>query len=184
MSPRITAALAIALAVVVGYIFLVDRPQAQRAESAKHLVQIAPKNTTRITLVSSKGAVDLARRDATHWDVTNPIHVPAGSYVVSSLLDSVTGIVPQQSLGTAGNLKDYGLDKPAARITLTSSTGQTVTLEVGNASPVGATASTRSTRRPRRRSPSPRQTFGSGRSPTSPTRTSRRSESSPWRGRS
>jgi hypothetical protein len=140
MSPRITAALAIALAVVVGYIFLVDRPQAQRAESAKHLVQIAPKDTTRITLVSSKGAVDLARRDATHWDVTNPIHVPAGSYVVSSLLDSVTGIVPQQSLGTAGNLKDYGLDKPAARITLTSSAGQIVTLEIGNASPVGATS--------------------------------------------
>jgi len=140
MSPRITIGLAIALAVVVGYIFLVDRPQAQRAESAKHLVQIAPKDTTRIALVSSKGAVELARRDATHWDVTNPIHVPAGSYAVSSLLDSVTGIVPQQSLGTAGNLKDYGLDKPAARITLTSSNGQTVTLEVGNASPVGATS--------------------------------------------
>jgi len=140
MSPRITAALAIALALVVGYIFLVDRPQTQRAEEAKHLVQIAPKDVTRIALVSSKGPVALARRDATHWDVTNPIHVPAGSFAVSGLLDSVTGVVPQQSLGTAGNLKDYGLDKPSAQITLTSSKGQAVTLEIGNASPVGSTS--------------------------------------------
>jgi Domain of unknown function (DUF4340) len=140
MSPRITAVLAVALAVVVGYIFLVDRPQARRAEEAKHLVQIAPKDVTRITLASAKGAVGLARRDAAHWDITTPIHVPAGSFTISGLLDSVTGVVPQQSLGKAGNLKDYGLDKPAAQITLTSAKGPAVTLEIGNASPVGSTS--------------------------------------------
>ena len=140
MSPRITAALAIVLAVVVGYILLIDRPQARRAEEAKHLIQIAPKDATRITLVSSKGAVDLARRDATHWEITNPIHVPAGSFAVSSLLDTVTGVIPQQSLGAASNLKEYGLDKPQARITLTSSKGPAATLEIGNASPVGSTS--------------------------------------------
>ncbi len=138
MSPRITVALAVALALVLGYIALVDRPQAKRAEEAKHLIQVAPKDVTRIALVSAKGAVELSRRDATHWDVTNPIHVPAGSFAVSSLLDTVTGVVPQQSLGTPSNLKEYGLDKPAAQITLTTSKGQTVTLEMGNASPVGS----------------------------------------------
>ncbi len=140
MSPRITATLAIILAVVVAYIFLVDRPQAKRAEEAKRLIQVAPKDVTRITLVSDKGAVDLARRDATHWEITNPIHVPAGSFAVSGLLDAATGVIPQQSLGSASNLKEYGLDKPQAQITLTTSNGQTVGLEIGNASPVGSTS--------------------------------------------
>jgi len=140
VSPRVTAALAIALAVVVGYIFLVDRPQAKRAEEAKHLIQVASKDVTRIALLSSKGAVDLARRDATHWDVTNPIHVPAGSFAVSNLLDAMTAVIPQQSLGPASSLKQYGLEKPAARITLTTSKGQTISLEIGNASPVGSTS--------------------------------------------
>ncbi len=80
MSPRVTAALAVALALVVGYIVFVDRPQAKRAEEAKHLIQMARKDVTRIVLVSAKGAVDLSRRDASHWDVTSPIHVPAGSF--------------------------------------------------------------------------------------------------------
>jgi hypothetical protein len=140
VSPRITVTLAIILAVVVGYIFLVDRPQAKRAEEAKHLIQVAPKDVTRITLTSDKGTVELARRDATHWEITNPIRVPAGSYAVSSLLDAVTGVIPQQSLGSAGNLKEYGLDKPEARIGLTTSTGRTVGLEIGKASPVGSTS--------------------------------------------
>jgi hypothetical protein len=138
VSPRITAALAIALALVIGYIFVVDRPQAKRAEEAKRLIQVAPKDVTRIAISSAKGAVELARRDATRWDVINPIRVPAGSYAVSSLLDTVTGLVPQQSLGTPTDVKEYGLDKPSAQITLTTSKGQTITLEMGNPSPVGA----------------------------------------------
>jgi hypothetical protein len=140
MSPRITAALAIILAVVVGYIWLVDRPQAKRVEQAKHLIRVAPKDVTRIKLVSEKGTVELARRDATHWEITNPIHVPAGSFAVSSLLDAVTGVVPQQSLGAVSNPKEYGLDKPQVQITLTTSNGQTVGFEMGNASPVGSTS--------------------------------------------
>jgi Domain of unknown function (DUF4340) len=139
VSPRITAVLAVVLALVVGYIVLVDRPQAKRAEEAKHLIQVTPKDVTRIALISPKGTVDLTRRDAAHWDITSPIHVPAGSYAVSSLLDTVVGVVPQQSLGTPSELKEYGLDKPTAQITVATSKGQTVTLQIGNASPVGST---------------------------------------------
>ena len=83
MSPRITASLAVILAAVVGYIFLVDRPQAQRAEEAKHLVRLASKDVTAINLVSPKNTVGLARRDATHWDITHPIHAPAATFSVN-----------------------------------------------------------------------------------------------------
>lgn len=138
MSPRITAALAVVLAVVTGYIFLIDRPQARRAEEARHLVQMATQHVIRITLMSPKGAVTLARRDATHWDLASPLRGPAGSYAVSSLLDTVTGLIPQQSLGPTRNLSEFGLDKPAVQITLTTAKGQAATLEIGKESPVGS----------------------------------------------
>jgi len=140
VSPRITISLAILLALVVGYIYLVDRPQAQRAEQAKRLIQLSSADITTISLVSSKGEVGLARRDATHWDVTRPVHVPAASFAVSSLLDSITGVVPQRTLGSGGNLGEYGLDKPVAQITLGTAKGQTVTLEIGKPSAVGSTS--------------------------------------------
>lgn len=139
MSPRVTLSLAVLLAVVVGYIFLVDRPQARRAEEAKRLVQLASKDITMITLVSPKGEVGLSRRDAAHWDVTRPVRVPAASFAVSGLLDTITGLIPQQTLGTGGDLKAYGLDKPTARMTLGTSKGQTVTLEIGKPAPIGST---------------------------------------------
>ena len=129
MSPRTTISLAVILALVVGYIYVVDRPQAQRAEHAKRLIQLSSADITTIALVSSKGEVGLSRRDAAHWDVTRPVHVPAASFAVNSLLDTVTGVVPQRTLGSAGNLVEFGLDKPAAQITLGTSRGQTVTIE-------------------------------------------------------
>ncbi|HLW60387.1 MAG TPA: DUF4340 domain-containing protein [bacterium] len=138
MSPRITVGLAVALAIVIGYIFLVDRPQAQRAEEAKHLVQLASKDITTIALVSSKGQVELSRRDATHWELTRPIKVPAASFAVSGLLDTITGVVPTQTLGTGGDVHAYGLDAPTAQITLGASKGQTVSLEIGKPAPVGS----------------------------------------------
>jgi len=126
------------LAVVTGYIFLIDRPQAQQAEEARHLVRMAAPDVARITLTSSKGPVTLVRRDATHWDLASPLRVPAGSYAVSSLLDVVTGLIPQQSLGSPRNLGEFGLDKPAVAITLTTAKGQAATLEIGKEAPIGS----------------------------------------------
>ncbi|HKV46366.1 MAG TPA: DUF4340 domain-containing protein [bacterium] len=138
MSPRITISLAVVLAIVVGYIVLVDRPQAQRAEEAKHLIQLTSKDITTIALVSAKGQVGLARRDATHWDLTRPVKVPAASFAVSGLLDTITGVVPTHTVGTGGDLHAYGLDAPTAQITLGTAKGQTVSLDIGKAAPVGS----------------------------------------------
>jgi len=140
VSPRTTLSLAVLLALVVGYIYVVDRPQAQRAEHAKRLIQLSSADITTIALVSSKGEVGLSRRDAAHWDVTRPVHVPAAAFAVNSLLDTVTGVVPQRTLGSAGNLGEFGLDKPAAQITLGTSRGQTVTIDIGKPSTVGTSS--------------------------------------------
>lgn len=138
MSPRVTIGLAAVLVLVGVYIVAVDRPLARHAEEARHLLQIPKSEITAITVVSPKGTVDLARRDATRWDVTQPIHVPAAAFVVSDLLDAVTGLVPQTTVrGTGTDLGAYGLDTPVARMTLRTSGGRTATLEIGGSSPVG-----------------------------------------------
>jgi hypothetical protein len=132
-------ALAVTLVLVIGYIALVDRPQARRAEQAKRLVQLSKSEITMITLQSSKGTVELTRRDATHWEVTRPIHAPAVAFVVGDLLDNVTGLVSQRALGRDdGDPAAYGLSAPTAQITLGTAKGGSVTLEIGNPAPVGA----------------------------------------------
>ncbi len=137
MSPRVTIGLAVALALVAAYIFAVDRPMAQRTQEAEHLIQIPEAEIAAVTVVSPKGTVDLTRRDPTHWDVAGPLHVPAASFAVSDLLDTVTSLVPQSTVRRPGkDLALYGLDTPAVRLTLRSSGGRTVTLEIGGPSPV------------------------------------------------
>jgi len=137
VNPRVTIGLAVLLALVGFYIFVIDRPMAQRAQEAQHLVRIPKADITGLTVVSAKGTVDLARRDPMHWDVTRPVRVPAASFAVSDLLDTTTSLVPQSTVREAGtDLARYGLDKPAVRVTLRATGGRTVTLEIGGPSPV------------------------------------------------
>lgn len=137
MSPRVTLALAIIAALVGGYILVVDRPQAQRAEEARHLVHVPKASVTQITLRNSKGTVDLARTDATHWAVNRPFAAPASTYAVSDLLDAVLGIVPQRTVAEkTADWAAYGLATPDTRITLRTRDGKTASVEIGKTSPV------------------------------------------------
>lgn len=137
MSPRVTLLLAVLVALVGAYIFAVDRPQAERAEQAKHLVRVAKTDVTGITLTSAKGTVDLTRVDAAHWTVDRPFQAPAASFAVGDLLDAIAGIVPQRTVEEkTSDLGAYGLDKPGVRVTLRASGGRTLVLSIGKTSPV------------------------------------------------
>jgi hypothetical protein len=139
VNPRVTIALAVVVALVGGYIVAVDRPQAQRAEEARHLVHFAKDAITHVAVRTSKGTVELARTDATHWAVTAPFAAPASAFAVSDLLDAVLGIVPQRTVAdTTTDWAAYGLTSPAAEITLTTRDGKTESVAIGAASPVSA----------------------------------------------
>ncbi len=137
MSPRVTLALAVVVALVGAYIVAVDRPQAQRAEQARHLLRLTKASVTQITLQNAKGTVDLARTDATHWRVTRPFAAPAGTYTVSDLLDGVLAVVPQRTVADrTTDWAAYGLATPDTRITLRTADGKTASIEIGKTSPV------------------------------------------------
>jgi len=137
VTPRATLILAGLVVVIAAYIFAVDRPQAQRAELASHLVQLKRADITGITITTANQTVELSRTDPTHWQITRPIQTPAASLSVSDFLDAVTGIVPQRTLSGATDLAAYGLDRPTVRVTLRTSGGRSVTVELGKPSPVG-----------------------------------------------
>lgn len=137
MSPRVTLALAVIVALVGGYILVVDRPQAQRAEEARHLVHAVKDSITQITLRTAKGTVDLARTDATRWSVTQPFAAPASTFAVSDLLDAVLGIVPQRTVADkTTDWAAYGLASPDTQITLRTRDGKTSSVAIGKTSPV------------------------------------------------
>jgi Domain of unknown function (DUF4340) len=136
MNPRVTLALAALVVLVGGYILAVDRPQAQRAEEARHLVHLAKDSIVEVTLENPKGTADLARTKD-QWVVTRPFAAPAARYTVSDLLDGVLGIVPQRTVADkTSDWAAYGLARPDTRVTLRSQDGKSVTLELGKASPV------------------------------------------------
>jgi Domain of unknown function (DUF4340) len=138
MSPRVTLALAVLVVLVGGYILAVDRPQAQRAEEARHLVHLAKDSIVEVTLENPKGTADLARTND-QWAVTRPFAAPAARYAVSDLLDGVLGIVPQRTVADkTSDWAAYGLARPDTRVTLRSKDGKSVTLELGKPSPVSA----------------------------------------------
>lgn len=137
MSPRVTLALAVVVALVGAYILVVDRPQAQRAEQARHLLRLTKASVTQVTLQNAKGTTDLARTDATHWTVTRPFAAPAATYTVSDLLDGALGIVPQRTVADkTTDWAAYGLATPDTRITLRTTDGKTASIEIGKTSPV------------------------------------------------
>ena len=137
MSPRVTIALAVIAALVGAYILVVDRPQAQRAEEARHLVHLSKSAITQITVRTAKGTVELVRTDATHWTVTRPFNAPASGYAVSDLLDGALGIVPQRTVADkTTDWAAYGLAAPDTELTLHTQDGKTVAIDIGKTSPV------------------------------------------------
>lgn len=136
MNSRVTLALAVAVVLVGAYIAVVDRPQAQRAEEARHLVHVTKASIVEVTLESPKGTADLARSGEA-WVITRPFAAPAGRYAVSDLLDAVLAIVPQRTVADkTSDWAAYGLAHPGTRITLRAADGKTVAIELGTSSPV------------------------------------------------
>ena len=57
------------------------------------------------------------------------------SYNISTLMDCATTFTAQDKLDTVDDLKDYGLDKPKATVTIAYHDGEKATVKVGNRTP-------------------------------------------------
>src|SRR5438093_79474 len=138
---KTNAALALALLLVGGFYYVYEvrwAPDRERAETRKGRVFSA--EATDVTGVELKGGEDTVRltRAGEAWELKSPVVARADRARVEETLTTVlTARVDREIDPKPAALGDFGLDKPAAEVTLTLKDGKTLGLALGNKSPTG-----------------------------------------------
>ncbi len=138
---KTNAALALALLLVGGFYYVYEvrwAPDRERAETRKGRVFSA--EATDVTGVELKRREDTVRltRAGEAWELKSPVVARADRARVEETLTTVlTARVDREIDPKPAALGDFGLDKPAAEVTLTLKDGKTLGLALGNKSPTG-----------------------------------------------
>lgn len=136
-----TAVLALLLAVLGGFYYLYEvrwGPAREEAAARKGRVFTADtKDVTGVTLKRPADAVQLAR-EGEEWRMLEPVKAPASRPTVDEVLANVlTAKIDREIDPDPKSPADFGLDKPAADLTLTLKDGKTLGLELGAKNPTG-----------------------------------------------
>src|SRR3989441_3331664 len=136
-----TTTLAVALLLVGGFYYVYEvrwAPDRERAETRKGRVFSA--EATDVTGVELKRREDTVRltRAGEAWELKSPVVARADRARVEETLTTVlTAKVDREIDPKPTALGDFGLDKPAAEVTLTLKDGKTLGLALGNKTPTG-----------------------------------------------
>src|SRR5262245_50440961 len=136
-----TAVLAIVLLLVGGFYYLYEvrwAPDRERVETRKGRVfQAEAAEVTAVALKRPGDTVRLARA-GDGWELKSPV-VARGdrSRVDEALTTVLTAKADREIDPKPAALGDFGLDKPAAEVTLTLKDGKTLGLALGNKTPTG-----------------------------------------------
>lgn len=131
-----TLILFVIAAVFVGYFVLFEQPRHKNKEKQERqmarLVQFYPSDVYYVGVKRSDVTLEF-RRDGDYWWMLSPVADRAERAAVNVLINSVTGAEIERDLGVVKDLSPYGLDVPAAEITMADATGDTLAvLEVGD----------------------------------------------------
>src|SRR5882762_10109467 len=147
-----TTALAVVLLLVGGFYYVYEvrwAPDRERAETRKGRVFAAEAaDVTAVELRRRDDTVRLARAgDA--WELRSPVVARGDRARVEETLTTVlTAKVDREIDPKPAALADFGLDKPAAEITLTLKDGKTLGLALGSKTPTGVWVYARETGKP------------------------------------
>ncbi len=138
-----TAVLVAILLGLAGYLYYVEIPQEQsksRSEAQdKRLLFLSEQDITGLTIQSGGVEIVLAQGDKGAWMLSVPIKTEADSREVSSLLRALAvGKVSRVIEEQATTLGAFGLDKPAAVLTMTAGP-RSETLSIGDSGPLSNT---------------------------------------------
>ena len=140
---RISRLIVLALVVlgVGAYIFFVERhrPTTDEAkeQEGKVFAGFDQAKARRLVIINSHGRFELAKEKDT-WNLTAPIADEANQGAVSGVLYALAGLKSERTLDAKGlKLAEYGLDKPALRVTVTDEAGKSYALELGAPLPLG-----------------------------------------------
>ena len=138
---KTTAALAVVLLLVGGFYYLYEvrwAPDRERAETRKGRVfQAEAADVTAAELKRREDTVRLARVGE-GWELKSPVVARGDRARIDETLTTVlTAKIDREIDPKPAALGDFGLDKPAAEVTLTLKDGKTLGLALGNKTPTG-----------------------------------------------
>ena len=142
MKSRNLIILVVVVIAVGAYIMLVERhrPTSDEATKAaeKVLLDFERDDVMGIVIESAEGRVRLEKAGE-EWRLREPLEFPADASVVSSTLGSLANLTADRRLTPDEvNPADYGLEQPAAKVTLRMANGNERLIEVGDELPLGS----------------------------------------------
>ncbi len=136
-----TAALALLLALLGGFYYVYEvRLGPGREEAAARKGRVFSADTKDVTAVAVKRPDETVRlqREGDTWQVVEPVKARGSRTAVDELLANVlTAKIDREIDPNPKSLADFGLDKPAADLTLTLKDGKTLGLQLGAKNPTG-----------------------------------------------
>ncbi len=141
MKPRNTLLLALILAGLGAYLYLVEMPREAAKTAAKSLISFDKSKVSKIQLSYPDRKITL-EKSGDEWRLTEPLKADADQTAVSNLINSIASAEVSNSFETKDkDLGVYGLDKPTATVTLTLEDGTAVpAIKIGKKTSVGYSA--------------------------------------------
>jgi hypothetical protein len=142
MKPRNLIILALVVMVIGAYIMLVERHRPNsdelEAQAEKLLQDFDRDDVTGIVIERDAGRIRL-EKVGEDWHLREPLDFPADHSVVGTTLGSLAGLEADRRLPVAEvDAAEFGLDRPAATVILSTADGSDVTLTVGDELPLGS----------------------------------------------
>ncbi len=136
-----TAALAVILALLGAFYYVYEirlGPGREQAQARKGRVWAAePADVQEVTIRRPDGTVRV-KRDGDRWRLLEPVTSRAdGATMNDALTTIVTARIDREIASQPGSLAEFGLDRPAAEVTLTLKDGQALGLQLGARNPTG-----------------------------------------------
>ncbi|HEY3306315.1 MAG TPA: DUF4340 domain-containing protein [Candidatus Binatia bacterium] len=138
-----TLILAVLLIALGGYVYFFELAKDEKGKSER-LINFKSDELTGIDLAYPKRALQLQKDPSGKWRLTQPLQTGADDAAVGSLIAAITAADikrPLEKKPSAEDLKSFGLDTPAAKVSLTLKSGLTLPqLIVGAKTPLGDSA--------------------------------------------
>jgi hypothetical protein len=136
-----TAALAVALLLVGAFYYVYEvrmGPEREQAEARKGRVFTAePGDVTEVAITRS-GETLRARREGEGWELLEPLKARGNRGQIDEVVTTITTAKMDREIAASPpSLAEFGLDKPAAEVTLSLKDGKQVGLALGAKGPTG-----------------------------------------------
>ncbi len=131
------------LVVLVAYLYFFEIPKGEK-EKGKTLLNFKEDEVQALALTYPQQEIKLAKNSSGKWQIINPLQARADESTIGSILSSLQTSEVKRTVAekpTAADLKAFGLDQPAVRVSISLKSGITLpSVSIGSKTPVGDSA--------------------------------------------